>query len=76
MTMACFSLDHPPPTFGDRHTFRHRVGSAHVESLEVPEAAVAYEDSFLLATAKNAGFRCAEVQAADGDWQPMLLCSK
>lgn len=76
MTMACFSLDHPPPTFGDRHTFRHRVGNAYVESLEVPEAAVAYEDSFLLATAKNAGFRCAEVQAADGDWQPMLLCSK
>ena len=40
MAMYCFSMDHPPPTFGDRHTFRFRIGNSHVESMDVPEAAV------------------------------------
>src|SRR5260370_4851542 len=51
MAMSCFSMDHPPPTFGDRHTFQFRIGNAHVESISVPEAAVAYEEEFLLAVA-------------------------
>jgi SAM-dependent methyltransferase len=76
MAMACFSMDHPPPTFGTRHTFRHRMGNAYVESLEVPEAAVAYEESFLFGVARGAGFRSAEILEAPGDWQPMLLCRK
>jgi len=76
MAMACFSMDHPPPTFGHRHSFQHRIANAHVESLEVPEAAVAYDETFLLARAEDVGFRNAEILAAPGDWQPMLLCRK
>lgn len=76
MAMACFSLDHPPPTYGDRHTFRHHVGNSFVESRRVPEAAVAYREKFLLDVAGQVGFRTAEIQAAPGDWQPMLLCQK
>jgi ubiquinone/menaquinone biosynthesis C-methylase UbiE len=76
MAMQCFSMDHLPPTYGDRHTFRFRMGPAHVESLEVPEAAVAYEEKFLFAVAREAGFRSAEIQTGLGDWQPMLVCRK
>jgi SAM-dependent methyltransferase len=76
MVMACFCMNHPPPTFGTRHTFRHRIGNARVESLKVPEAAVAYEEEFLFAVAQAAGFRTAEILEAPGDWQPMLLCRK
>jgi SAM-dependent methyltransferase len=76
MAMFCFSMDHPPPTFGDRHTFRFRIGNAHVESMSVPEAAVAYEESFLFSVAREAGFRSAEMLVGPEDWQPMLLCRK
>lgn len=76
MAMACFSMDHPPPTYGTRHSFRQRIGNAYVESLEVPEAAVAYEEKYLFAVAQAAGFRTAEILEAPGDWQPMLLCRK
>lgn len=72
MVMACFSINHPPPTFGNRHTFQHRIANAFVESLEVPEAAVAYREDFLLGVARKAGFRAAEMQWSPGDWQPML----
>ncbi len=74
MAMFCFSMDHLPPTYGDRHTFKHRVGNAYVESLASPEAAVAYQESFLFETARQGGFRTADIVTAPGDWQPMLLC--
>jgi SAM-dependent methyltransferase len=76
MSMFCFSMDHPPPTFGDRHTFQHSLGHAYVESLKAPEAAVAYEEKFLFAVAQQVGFRTAEIQTAVGDWQPVLVCRK
>jgi len=76
MAMACFSLDHPPPTYGGRHSFRHAMGNAFVESLEVPEAAVAYREAFLFEVVRKAGFRSSEVQASAGDWQPLLLSQK
>jgi len=76
MAMYCFSMDHPPPTFGDRHTFRFRIGNSHVESMAVPEAAVAYEEAFLFKVANETGFRSAEMIFAPDDWQPMLLCRK
>ena len=76
MAMACFSMDHPPPTYGHRHTFRHRISNAYVESLEVPEAAVAYREEFLLHIAREAGFRTAEVQTASGEWQPVMVARK
>lgn len=76
MAMACFSVDHPPPTYGGRHTFRHRISNAYVESLEVPEAAVAYHEKFLLGVVREAGFRTAEVQTAPGEWQPVVISRK
>jgi SAM-dependent methyltransferase len=76
MAMYCFCLDYPPPTFGDRHTFSHEIGNAYVESIAFPEAAVAYREAFLLRIAREAGFRTAEIFAAQDDLQPLLLCQK
>jgi SAM-dependent methyltransferase len=76
MAMYCFSMDHPPPTLGDRHTFRFKIGNAHVESISVPEAAVAYEEEFLFKVAREAGFQTAQMLVGPDDWQPMLLCRK
>jgi SAM-dependent methyltransferase len=73
-----FNLDHPPATYGGRHTFRHAMGNARVESLEQPEAAVAYRTDYLFRVAREAGFKtCEIVYIADGSQhQPMLLCKK
>jgi len=76
MYMSVFSLDHPPPTYGSRHTFSHSVGNAHVESLRQPEAAVAYREEFLVEISKKAGFTQASVIQSDGNWQIFLLCYK
>lgn len=77
MAMFCFSMDHPPPTLGDRHTFRFRIGNAYVESMSVPEVGVAYEEKFLFKSASAAGFRTAEMLLGGPDsWQHVLLCRK
>jgi SAM-dependent methyltransferase len=76
MVMYFFSMDNPPPTFGDRHTFKFQVGNAFVESTAVPEAAVAYREAFMLSAAHQGGFRAAEVKVAPGDWQPILYGRK
>ncbi len=76
MYMSVFSLDHPPPTYGSRHTFSHSVGNAHVESLRQPEAAVAYNEDFLVKTCKKVGFTQASVIQSPGDGQIFLLCYK
>jgi SAM-dependent methyltransferase len=76
MAMFCFCTNYPPPTIGARHTFRFLVGNARVESMAVPEAAVAYEAEFLMAVARRTGFSSAEIKHARGDFQPMLLCQK
>jgi ubiquinone/menaquinone biosynthesis C-methylase UbiE len=76
MAMFCFTMDQPPPTYGGRHTFSHKIGNAHVESLEVPEAAVAYDESYLCGMAREAGFRTAEVATWPQGWQHLLLCQK
>jgi SAM-dependent methyltransferase len=76
MVMYFFSLDRPPPTYGDRHTFAFQIGNAHVESLSVPEAAVAYREELLISVARDVGFRATEVQAGPGDAQPILLGAK
>jgi hypothetical protein len=47
-----------------------------VESLAVPEAAVAYEEEFLFQTARETGFQTAEMLVGPQDWQPVLLCRK
>jgi SAM-dependent methyltransferase len=51
-----FCTDYLPLTFGSRHTFRHKIGNAFVESVRQPEAAVAYSASRILELAENAGF--------------------
>ena len=76
LAMSCFCTDHPPSTFGGRHTFPHRLGEAHVESLDVPEAAVAYSERFLLEQAEKAGFRSAELRLNPGGSQHMLVCRR
>ena len=76
MAMFCFSMDHPPPTMGNRHTFEFRVGNARVQTLAMPEAAVAYEEEFLFQSAREIGFRTAEMLVGPEDWQPVLLCKK
>jgi SAM-dependent methyltransferase len=76
MAMHCFCMDFLPPTYGDRHTFRHSVGNAYVESLTVPEAAVAYTQEFLFNAARKAGFGSVDLVTGLEDGQPMLLCQK
>jgi SAM-dependent methyltransferase len=51
-----FSLDHPPATYGGRHTFGHKVGNACVELVAHPEAAVAYNEEFIARVFTAAGF--------------------
>ncbi len=73
---STFCIDHPPPTFGDRHTFSHRMGEAHVESLIQPETAVAYTEEFLFREARNAGFADPQMLIGQEDWQPVLFARK
>lgn len=74
---SIFCLDHPPPTMGDRHTFSHKMGNAHVESLAQPEAAVAYTSDFMIALAKEVGFAEAKMRyEGPTGWQPVLVARK
>jgi SAM-dependent methyltransferase len=77
MAMTFFCLDYPPPTYGGRHTFRHRIGNAAVESMAVPEAAVAYSEAFMLSLAREVGFSEAAVLGRDpAGWQRTLMARK
>ncbi|MEA1833858.1 class I SAM-dependent methyltransferase [Methylobacterium durans] len=76
MAMFVFSMDHPPSSFGDRHTFRHRIGQAHVETLENPEAAVAYDEAYLVALAHGLGFTQVRVIAVANGVQQLLIARK
>lgn len=76
MAMYAFCIDHPPPSINGRHTFSHRLGAAHVESVHNPEAAVAYTSSFLTEMCREAGFRSASIITARGEAQPLLLATK
>ena len=77
VVMSFFCLDYPPPTYGGRHTFSHMMGNAAVESLEVPEAAVAYREAFVLGLARDVGFSKAEVVGRDPEaWQRDLAAKK
>lgn len=73
-----FNLDHPPASYGTRHTFQHTIGNARVESLEQPEAAVAYRTDYLFKVCRAAGFKDCEIVHMPGgaQHQPILLCKK
>jgi SAM-dependent methyltransferase len=76
MAGQCFVMERPPPTYGARHTFQHRIGNAMVESLARPEAAVAYHEAFLIETLHQAGFSNVSIQSSPGDWQCLLAGQK
>ncbi|MFL9828764.1 class I SAM-dependent methyltransferase [Rhodoplanes sp. SY1] len=76
MNHSVFCLDHPPPTFGTRHTFSHQLDNAHVESLAQPEAAVAYSENYLLRLCEEVGFCGAKIFHEPRFWQPYLVAYK
>lgn len=77
MVMSIFCLDYPPPTYGGRHTFSHKIGNSSVESLAVPEAAVAYTEAFVVNLAREVGFSKASVIGRDpSGWQRDLVAIK
>lgn len=73
-----FNLDYPPASYGSRHTFQHVIGNARVESVEQPEAAVAYRTDYLFSVARGIGFKDCEIVHMPGgaQHQPILLCKK
>ncbi len=73
-----FNLDFPPATYGTRHTFQHTIGNARVESMDQPEAAVAYRTEYLFKVCREIGFKGCEIVHMPGgaQHQPILLCKK
>jgi SAM-dependent methyltransferase len=73
-----FNIEHPPATYGTRHTFQHRRGNALIESEVQPEAAVAYHTDFLFDLCRRSGFASNEiVHVPHGEQhQSILLCRK
>ena len=55
------NIEHPPATYGTRHTFQHRMGDALIESEAQPQAAVNSHTDFLFGLCRkrgNDGFAC------------------
>ena len=61
-------------SLGGRWTFPHSIGNAVVETLEYPEAAVAYHESYLKELCHSAGFRLVEM--VWGQEQSLVKCRK
>jgi SAM-dependent methyltransferase len=78
MMHSHFNIEHPPATYGTRHTFQHRLGNARIESEAQPEAAVAYHTDFLFGVCRRIGFKACEIVHMPGgaQHQPILLCRK
>jgi SAM-dependent methyltransferase len=76
MVLTCFAIDFAPRKLGDRHSFTHRMGNAYVESLAQPEAAVAYESTFLCDLARDSGFSEAQIMHSGRDVQHLLVCTR
>lgn len=78
MMHSHFNIEHPPATYGTRHTFRHRLGNALIESEAQPEAAVAYHTDFLFGLCRRIGFSSCKIVHMPGgvQHQPYLLCRK
>ncbi|MGH3992327.1 MAG: class I SAM-dependent methyltransferase, partial [Pseudonocardiaceae bacterium] len=76
MAMSVFCIDDMRAGGGleSRWTFEHRIGRAFVESLEEPEAAVAYERGDLEQRARALGFNEASVRAYEP--QSLLVARK
>jgi ubiquinone/menaquinone biosynthesis C-methylase UbiE len=78
MMHSHFNIEHLPATYGKRHTFKHKLGNAYVESEVQPEAAVAYQTDFLFRLCRDIGFSTCEIFHMPGgaQHQPILLCRK
>ena len=76
MQMSVFCLESLAETgsLGGRWTFQHPIGNALVESLEFPEAAVAYKRDYLTDSARTVGF--SEVALITRPGQSWLRCRK
>ena len=76
MQMSVFCLESLAETgsLGGRWTFQHKIGNASLESLEFPEAAVAYSKDFLTDSARAVGF--SEVALITRPGQSWLRCQK
>ena len=64
-----FCVDHlsSSKALGGKFTFMHRKGDAYLESPRYPEAAVAYEEDFLLRTMRDVGFSEVKVEPIQED---------
>jgi SAM-dependent methyltransferase len=78
MMHSHFNMEHLPASYGKRHTFSYRLGNAHIESEEQPEAAVAYNTQYLFDLCRQVGFSSSEIVHMPGgeQHQPILLCRK
>lgn len=65
--ITLFCLDYLPNAYGGRHTFRHTMGNAAVDNLEVPEAAVTYKEAHLLDLYRQARFSSARVVGQESE---------
>jgi SAM-dependent methyltransferase len=74
MVGSVFCLENMAGSLGGRWTFVHQVGNAKVETVEYPEAAVAYQDAYLKQLCEAAGFR--EITMVRGAEQSLLQCRK
>ncbi len=78
MMHSHFNMEHLPATYGKRHTFKHQLGNARIESEAQPEAAVAYHTDYLFRLCRQIGFSSCEIVHMPGgeQHQPILLCRK
>ncbi|MGR3179735.1 MAG: class I SAM-dependent methyltransferase [Candidatus Anammoxibacter sp.] len=74
MTFFCIDDLKELDLLGGRWTFEHKVGSAFVENIDYPEAAVAYTNEFIIELANSCGFDHAEVILPSA--QSTLKCVK
>ena len=74
-----FCIDHlrSSRVLGWKFTFAHRRDDSYIESLAYPEAAVAYEEDFLLRTMRETGFSNIQVEPIEngqGIQSTFILC--
>jgi SAM-dependent methyltransferase len=71
---SAFCIEHVDRSPRSRWSFPHRAGPAYVESLDYPEAAVAYEAAWLESACRDAGFLTFE--ALPSPTQTMVRCRR
>jgi SAM-dependent methyltransferase len=72
MFITFFCIEHVER--GGRWTFQYRRGNAYIESMRYPEAAVAYEEAFMIDIVRKCGFR--EVTVVPGKGLSELVAIK